>query len=349
MRPARALVFLIAALALPATSIAQAYGEAISADNLRRLRPYAQIDFEALDAALAIGWFAANDDATEFVVFGRSGEVYDIYYSEELRQWRSRRERGARTIALIDGLRLPGETMILHQLDDQFYLNDYQLRSGHAAVALFQGLSADNLFVETVDDNGQTRFLHYTVDRETGALALQDVIPFPDRADDAPAIRLGRINFPVVIVSALAASALHVYRYPDSFDEAGAKAFQLVDGPAVLGAVNGLAASHLAWTNPARAHLSLLDLKTGEDRTVAALDGSYPQYLLLSNDASAILAVNLDFQPQVVAWNVESGARYDLGPYRECGRIPDHVELSRDGRALIIGCDTGLEIWRVID
>lgn len=239
--------------------------------------------------------------------------------------------------------------MLLHQLDGWFYVNDYKLQNGHVPAAIFQGLSQDDLVVEAIDADGQTQFLRYWLDRETGDLGLQDVIPFPDRTGDAPAMRLGRINLPVVIVSALAESELYVDRYPDYFNEVGAKEFQLVNGPAVVGAVNAPAASHLAWTNPLREQLNLLDLGTGENRIAAALAGAYPQYLLLSKNASAILAVNLDFQPAVVAWNAESGARYDLGPYRECGRIPDKVELSRDGRALIIGCDTGLEIWRVFD
>jgi hypothetical protein len=80
---------------------------------------------------------------------------------------------------------------------------------------------------------------------------------------------------------------------------------------------------------------------------VAALDGAYAQAILLSPAADVILAVNLDLQPVVVAWDAATGTRYDLGEYRTCGRTPDMVRLSRDGSTLVIGCDTGFEWWRV--
>ncbi len=350
MRHVCAVVCLMVSLLLTtAANIAQESGGAISAENLHRLRPHGRIDFAGFEAKLEIGWFAANEDATEFLLFGQSGEIYDISFSDDSLRWLNRREQGAQSFALIDGIQVQGEPIILHQLEDQYFINENKLRKSHVPVALYHGISEGDLFVEATDDNGQTQFLRYRLDRETGDLSLQDVIPFPDRVGDAPAMRIGRINFPVVIVSALAESRLYFDIYPDSFSEVGAKEFQLVNGPAVFGAVNAPAASHLAWTNPSREQLKLLDLGTGENRIVAALGGAYPQYLLLSQDASAILAVNLDFQPAVVAWNAESGQRYDLGLYRECGRIPDKVEISRDGRALIIGCDTGLDIWRVFE
>lgn len=340
---------LVSLLVTTAASIAQETGGAISAENLHRLRSYDRIDFAGFDAELEIGWFAANEDATEFLLFGQTGEIHSISFSDDSRRWLIREEQGAQSFALIDGIQVQDEPIILHQLDDQYLINGTELRNGLVPVALFHGISEDDLFVEATDDEGRIQFLRYWLDRETGNLSLQDVIPFPDRAGDAPAMRIGRINFPVLIVSALAESVLYFDIYPDSFNEVGAKEFQLVNGPPVFGAVNAPATSHLAWTNPSREQLNLLDLGTGKNRIVAALDGSYPQYLLLSRDASAILAVNLDFQPAVVAWNAESGERYDLGSYRECGRIPDKVELSRDGRALIIGCDTGLDIWRVYE
>ncbi len=340
---------LVSLLLTTAASSTQEYGAAISAENLPRLRPYDRIDFGAFEAKLEIGWFAANDDATELLLFGQSGEIYSISLLDDARRGLNRQERGARPFALIDGVQVQGEPIILHQLDGQYLINEKKLRNGHVPVALFHGISEDDLFVEATDDDGRTQFLHYRLDHETGDLSLLDLSPFPDRVDDAPAMRLGRISFPVMIVSALADSRLYFDIYPDSFGEFAAKEFQLVNGPAVFGAVNIPAASHLAWMNPLREQLNLLDLGTGENRIVAALDGAYPQYLLLSKDASAILGVNLDFQPVVVAWDAKSGERYDLGAYRECGRIPDKVELSRDGRALIIGCDTGLEIWRVFE
>jgi hypothetical protein len=51
----------------------------------------------------------------------------------------------------------------------------------------------------------------------------------------------------------------------------------------------------------------------------------------------------------VVAWDVKTGERTILGEYRECNRPqPDMTRLSEDGTTLVIGCDTGLDIWRIV-
>ena len=123
----------------------------------------------------------------------------------------------------------------------------------------------------------------------------------------------------------------------------------LENGPAVFAAVNGAVGSHFAFSDPASDRLNLLNLATAENRVVAKLDGAYSQYHILTSDGSAIILVNLDFDPVIVAWDVATGRRYDLGPYRNCGRIPDKVTLSVDGAALIIGCDKGLDIWRIVE
>jgi hypothetical protein len=81
---------------------------------------------------------------------------------------------------------------------------------------------------------------------------------------------------------------------------------------------------------------------------VAALGGDYVQWFFLTPAADVILAVNRDFDPVVLAWAVDSGRALDLGPYRPCTRPqPDMARLSADGTTLVIGCDTGLDIWRV--
>ena len=81
---------------------------------------------------------------------------------------------------------------------------------------------------------------------------------------------------------------------------------------------------------------------------IAPLNGDYAQWYFLSNDVSVIIAVNLGGEPNVVAWDTETGERRNLGNYRECERPqPDMARLTEDGSTLIIGCDTGLDIWRI--
>lgn len=138
-----------------------------------------------------------------------------------------------------------------------------------------------------------------------------------------------------------------VYEYPDAFEEETAKRYVLDDGPAVAGAFNGPSASHFIWGDPRSTRLNLLDLVSGQSSDFAALDGAYAQYILLTHDASAAIVVNLDFVAHVFAWDLKSGKRHYFGPYRECRHIPDNVILSADGKSLIIGCDSGLDIWQV--
>ena len=231
-------------------TIAQEYGEAISAENLHRLRSDEHIDFADIDAELEIGWFAANDSATELVVFRQSGETYSISAFGVSRRWPTNWEQGDRLFALIDAVYLQGEPMVLHLLDEQYFINENPLTTGYIPVALFHGLAADDLFVEAIAADGQTRFLHFRREGATGDLRLQDVIPYPNRANDEPVMRIGRIDFPVVVMSSLADNILDFRLYPDFFSEQNARLFQLENGPAVFGAVNWPAASHLAWSDP---------------------------------------------------------------------------------------------------
>jgi hypothetical protein len=79
------------------------------------------------------------------------------------------------------------------------------------------------------------------------------------------------------------------------------------------------------------------------------LGGVYLPFLALTPNADVIIAVNAGLQPIVTAWNTATGEKYDLGEYRQCNRQPDMVRLSQDGATLAIGCDTGVDIWRIPD
>ena len=155
--------------------------------------------------------------------------------------------------------------------------------------------------------------------------------------------------FPHVIISSLGDSSLSVYTYPNTFDAETRARYSLDGGPAVFGVLNGENASHFAWSDPRSSSLNLLNLASGESRVIAELGGAYAQFMMLTNDASLIIVVNLDFTPNVFAWDTNSGQMLDLGPYRECQRIPDMVRLSADGASLIIGCDGGLDIWQITE
>jgi hypothetical protein len=89
-----------------------------------------------------------------------------------------------------------------------------------------------------------------------------------------------------------------------------------------------------------------MNFATGDDKVVTQLEGLYIPFLFVNAQADIILGVNVDDQPVVNAWIAASGERLPLGLYRQCNRPPDMVKLSADSTTLIIGCDTGLDIWR---
>jgi hypothetical protein len=120
------------------------------------------------------------------------------------------------------------------------------------------------------------------------------------------------------------------------------------NGPAVFGQINATA-EYLAWRDPQSEFLNLLDFITGENLIIAELNRQYVQGYFVTISGDVILGVNVDFAPIVVAWDVATGNRIDLGNYRHCNRVPDLIRLSLDGASLIVGCDTGLDIWRVAD
>ncbi len=335
-----AFVFLCACVSSAQESIA------ISAENLSRLCSDATIDFASFPDELTIGWFEANADASEFIVFDSDGRIYRVEQGGIKASWSLTEGGSQQIVSVIDAAYLRGEPKILYLLDDAYFINEQELMIDALPVAAHG--AGDSLYVEVVDASGTTFFLEYGFARDAAELVLIKTISLPDEQPEQPAVRIGRIDFPLIITSALANSELTVYRYPDAFAAESASKIVLPGGPAVFGAVNGGAGSHLAWSDPASARLNLLDLETGENRMVAEIDGAYAQYHLLTADASAIFIVNQDFLPEVFAWDVGSGLQFRLGPYRSCKRIPDKVVLSADGSALIIGCDTGLDIWRIM-
>ena len=316
----------------------------ISAASLAQLNSQARIDFAGFPGELKIGWFEANDDASEFIVFDQAGQLYRVSEAGIKDSWSYVAPGRSQVFSLIDATYLGGEPLVLYVLDGRYFINKRALPAGYEPVAL-ASLGA-SLFVEAIGADGRTVFMHYALRDEGEARQLVDEFSVPESDPEQPVVRIGRIDFPYVLYSALSDGVLSVFSYPDSFVASMRRSYSLRQGPAVFGAVNA-AGTHFAWSDPASARLNLLEFETGDNRVVAETGGAYAQYYLLSADASAILAVNLDFSPEVFAWDVETGERLDLGGYRECERIPDKVALSADGTALVIGCDTGLEIWRV--
>jgi hypothetical protein len=154
-------------------------------------------------------------------------------------------------------------------------------------------------------------------------------------------MRIGRIDPPLAITATKEAL---LKRWNLETGEVTASA-QLEALPAA-GQVNADGSS-FAWVDQKFESLHLLNFETGKDQVIAPLGGTYIPFLLLSAKSDVIIGVNVGLEPGVMAWDVATGERIDLGTYRSCNRQPDMVRLSKDGSTLVVGCDTGLDIWRV--
>ena len=103
----------------------------------------------------------------------------------------------------------------------------------------------------------------------------------------------------------------------------------------------------LLWRDSASSALHLLNFSSGDDRVVAELNAVYIPFLFLAPAADVAIGVYENDSSSVIAWDMRSGKRHELGLFRHCQRPPDMVRLSLDGTTLVIGCDTGLDVWRV--
>jgi|GEM_PF-499499 len=205
--------------------------------------------------------------------------------------------------------------------------------------------------VEVTEDTMTSVFVLPAFDIVPGgveSITINDVdlasLSYTPSLDEHAVVRIGRIPLPYVVTSSLE-GIVKLWNL-----DTGEVAYEVDNGtgePSVFGNINA-SATHLVWRDNANQTLYLLNFETGENREIAPLNGDYAQWYFLSSDASVIIAVNLGGEPNVVVWNTETGERTNLGNYRECDRPqPDMARLTPDGSTLIIGCDTGLDIWRI--
>ncbi|MBK8135844.1 MAG: hypothetical protein IPK52_08400 [Chloroflexi bacterium] len=157
-------------------------------------------------------------------------------------------------------------------------------------------------------------------------------------------VRIGRIPAPLAITATFTGAAR---RWDLQTGEITAE----VELPATptFGRVNETNGVEFAWRDEASTALHLLNFETGADKIIAPLDGDYIQALLLTPDASVILAVHRGDTPDLTAWITASGEEVALGRYDTsvCSRVPDMVQLARNGSRLVIGCDGGYQVWEI--
>lgn len=359
-----ASVFVMVGLSFAVTfsTTAQSSSETITAKNIQDLHSVKQIDFEdwASEAGtVQNGWFVLNPDGSRLALMNRAG---DIVVADDAGQ-------------LIDRYSVPGsDDLPTTVLDMAFSTDAPEVVSAHAeggayyvAYRHYDTRQTEYFRFATMDvplriwDSGnvwlemspadyiRTRYVQSLMPtpsdhlRENEQLSPDAIHELPSGPENDPDsfLRIGRIEAPFAITV--------TQRFL-------VKLWNLETGEvlatAQLDALPGAGqlspdGRYFAWRDGESKALHLLNFQTGQDKLVAPLEGIYIPFLLLNSSADVIIGVNVALKPIVVAWDITTGKRVDLGEYRFCTRQPDMVRLSLDSQSMIVGCDKGLDIWRI--
>jgi hypothetical protein len=351
------MLFALLVTVIPVT--AQDSPQVISADNIRQLQSVTRIDWQDWTPEVDRGTVSLNPTGNLVAVMDRGQNLVTL---------------DSATGAKLDSYSVTGTDGLPTTLLDAAFSADSQYQvsihsEGGAYYVAYRPIGAEVPIVRRVvtqdvplrvwaneyvwlevagSDLNSERYvlrtdfpLTYDVPLQTVNAADWQKIPSGPENDPDSFLRVGRIIPPLAIT--VTQEGL-IKRWNLETGEVTAQA-QLDTLPAA-GQVNS-DRRYLAWADQQFEGLHLLDFETGEDRVIALLQGANIPYILLSAEADVIIGVNVGLEPIVVAWDVPTGERIDLGEYRPCNRQPDMVRLSKDGTTLVVGCDTGLDIWRV--
>lgn len=331
----------------------------ITADNIHQLQPVLTLDYadSKVTHAFDRGWFAIDASGDYIAVPARNEEGRPrlaLWHHDAWQAWDT--DHDIAMVALPHDTDDEGaEPHILIALTDDdrvlLYRRSFilprpehpplyaEFTSHGLPIEMWQG--DEYIGMEMLVDAG-SQILHITPD----AIMQR---PYAPDTDSSAVVRIGRVPLPYVVTSTLTGV---VTLWDIDQNRALASVDNGTDEPAVFGNIN-TTATHLVWRDNANQKLYLLNFGVGENRFIADLYGEYAQWYFLTEDASVILAVSLGFRPHVYAWVIHpherTRQRLDLGAYRHCGRPqPDMARISADGTTLVIGCDTGLQLWRIV-
>lgn len=335
------VLFLAAVLALFVQSVSAQDQAVITAENLSRVQSALHLDFDRLDLTVGSGIFVMNADASIIVTFANAPDASPLS-----------------TAVIWDGItgNIKGSLFIG---ENQFY-RTLSADGKKLAVAIQSGALVFDL--ETGESHqllasaGPLLSVWFTRDNvicgETAPdLEGQAFILCSDGRDPVPLfggasldfVRIGRVPPPLSVTSSGDGTA-NLWNLETGEILAQANVGEI----AAFGAIN-FAGTHLAWRDPLSQGLNLLEVATGDNRQIAPLGGAYIAHIILSRDADVIFGIDpFSARGHVWAWLTATGEKVDLGRYRACQRQqPDLAQLSADGTALVIGCDSGIDVWRV--
>lgn len=333
----------------------------ISAENVRQLQPIIAYDFADVPEGIltASGLFAMNADASRVVTFGRLAETEPL---SQAILW------GYADTPIAN--RIDGGSILRFLSDDgrclyagyRSYFAVWQLEAESDEATLlyhsddFTGDTVNALWLDTENPSGDegcnTRLYAEYFSAESGQSFVVDpdgeiVVPqlFSIQDDDLRMVRIGRIEVPFAITATFEGE---LFLWDISGNEILASA--QAEALAAYGALSH-DGRHFAWFAGDYNGLFLSDFSTSETRLVAELGGVYLSHMDVSHDASVIFGTDpQDNRGRVNAWLSDTGERIDLGAYRPCERTqPDMADISPDGSALVIGCDLGVQVWRIVE
>ena len=345
----KTFTLLYATAALHFTS-AQPVTPVIDATNIARLRPVAQINFADIPAdfgQVQNGWFALTPDGQRIALINRANQI--LFWDTE--------DGFTPPINPVctDGDGKPG-TFVDGAFGTQGFAAAY-INGSSAYTTVISGdntivtcgwadlpvriwQSGEDIGLEMMPQDGFTP--PYIAMLPIGTDATRATrTPAPD-SDPNAFLRIGRIDPPYAIT---------ITR--DNLIQRWMLDAGTVNASAQLPALPGMGAltpdgRYFGWRDGESQGVYWLDFETGKNRLVALLNGVYIPFMQIAHGGDVILTADGDDQPALVAWDTHSGQRYELGNRRECGRQPDLMRLSQDGTTLVIGCDKGLELWRVV-
>jgi hypothetical protein len=330
----------------------------ISAANIRQLQSVLHIDSGDWTPKVERGWLALDPTGAFVAVANRDEEVIilDTYTGERLGSYSILGDDGFPTTFLDAAFSADSQFLASVHVEGGAYYVAYQpidqplptfARVDSSDVPLRVWASQHVWLEMTSVDSNNERYVLQTdfplAKASGGQVAAPDwpkIASGPENDPDS-FLRVGRIAPPLALTATKDAL---LKRWNLEAGEVTATAqLDALPGAGQLNADS----SHLVWIDQQFKMLHLLNFESGEDRVITSLGGTYIPFLLLTPKADVLIGVDVGDETNVVAWDVTNGERIDLGEYRPCNRQPDMVRLSKDGTTVVIGCDAGLDIWRV--
>lgn len=319
--------------------------EPISAGNLARLQSVTTITFDELPEAagdIVNGRFFVSTDGARLAVVNRENVVVVLSDSGDLIGTCRVTGRDGLPATFIEGTFGAREDTVVSLHTDgptSYYVSKCHVTSGEQVIwsvaqSLVEVWTDASGAVWAADINGSVVYIDAS--GQVSTLTL----PSPD-TDPASVIRIGRIA-PPLAVSVMESGLVKRWNL-----EAGAvtAVAHIENGLPIYGHISPDGRC-LVWRDPPSTGLYLLDFAVNANTIVTQLNGTYIPFVFITPACDVVIGVQIEDQPVVRAWEAATGVRHDLGRFRACSRPPDMARLSADGTTLMIGCDTGIDIWR---